>query len=258
MRVASSVLAALGISLAGCGASSPPEWRVLFDGKTLTGWEAPGESWVVADGCIQAVKAPRIREDLLTSDSFGDFDLEFEWRIAPGGNSGLKYRIQDRGLVPASDPVWKKFEDRLDHQLRNRVWSRDKIPAGEKYEDYLVGFEYQLIDNQGHPDAAAPERRTGSIYSMVAPVKQTARPVGEFNQSRIVLRGNRVEHWLNGEKVVDTDLQAPAIAAGLARRWTTASPVYELLTKQPKKRTPLGLQNHGDEVWFRNLRIRER
>jgi hypothetical protein len=91
---------------------------------------------------------------------------------------------------------------------------------------------------------------------MVAPTTQAARPVGEFNESRIVLRGNRVEHWLNGVKVVDTDLGVPAIAEGLAKRWTTASPVYQMLTRQPKKRTPIALQHHIDEVWFRNLKIR--
>lgn len=253
MRVAIVVLV---IGLAGCG--QQPGWKTLFDGKTLAGWEPPGESWVVEDGCIKGVVAKRVREDLLTTASFGDFELEFEWRIAPGGNSGVKYRIQDRALVPSSDPERKKFEDRVEHQLRNRVWSRDKIPAGEKYEDYPVAFEYQLIDNQRHPDAAAPERSTGSIYSLVAPVKQTARSVGEFNQSRIVLQGDHVEHWLNGEKVVVADLGAAAIGEGLAKRWTTTSAVYELLTKQPQKKSPIALQNHDSEVWFRNIRIRER
>ena len=80
MTIASLAVTAVAIGLAGCGASPAPPWRALFDGKTLTGWGPPGESWVVEDGCIKAVKAPRIREDLLTSDSFGDFDLEFEWR----------------------------------------------------------------------------------------------------------------------------------------------------------------------------------
>jgi hypothetical protein len=241
------------------------EWRVLFDGKTFAGWEdpggktPPGTAWVIGDGCLKAVKAPRLREDLLTRDSFGDFELEFEWRIAPRGNSGLKYRIQDRLWAAESKPGMQKFEERVNFELKNRLLRRERLPAGERFEEYILGFEYQMIDNQAHPDAAhGGDRLTGSIYSMVAATRQASRPAGEFNRSRIVLVGDRVEHWLNDVKVVDADLRAAGIAAGLAKRWGASSPVYELLTKQPKKRTPIGLQHHGDEVWFRNLRIRER
>ena len=92
---------------------------------------------------------------------------------------------------------------------------------------------------------------------MVAPSSAAARPVGEFNHSRIVVRGNHVEHWLNEMKVVDSSLDSPAALAGIEKRWAAAPHVLELLTKQPKKDCPISLQNHGDEAWFRAIRIRK-
>lgn len=240
-------------------------WRLLFDGKTMNGWEdpasknPPGEAWVIEDGCLKAVKAPRLREDLFTLDSFENFELSFEWRISEGGNSGVKYRVQDRvPLEHGSYPEAKRFEDTVDYEIRNRRTRRETIPPEAKYEEYVVAFEYQVIDNSRHPDVKrGPDRAAGAIYSLVEPDRDVTKPVGEFNQSRIVLRGNRVEHWLNGEKVLEANLGDPAIAAKLAERWTTASPVYEMLTTQPKRRTPIGLQHHVDEVWFRSIKIRE-
>ena len=124
-------------------------------------------------------------------------------------------------------------------------------------EEYLIAFEYQLIDNERHPDAAeGADRTAGAIYGLAAPSDQVARPVGEFNQSRILLRGNHVQHWLNGTKVVDVDLDSDAIRNGLARRWPVDSTVFELLSEMPHKRTPVALQHHGDEVWFRNIKLR--
>jgi hypothetical protein len=91
---------------------------------------------------------------------------------------------------------------------------------------------------------------------MVAPSSQTARPVGEFNHSQIVLRGNHVEHWLNGVKVVGTTLDAPQVLRGIETRWGVAPHVNGMLAKQPGKSCPISLQNHGDAAWFRNLKIR--
>ncbi len=277
---ATPLLAAL-LALAGCSSAVTPAaprlneltpeekadgWRLLFDGKTMQGWEdpsqetPPGDSWTIEDGCLKAVARPRIREDLSTLASFGDFILDFEWRISPKGNSGVKYRIQDRVVLEKGklNPNARRFEDSVDYELRHRLSARDKIAADGEAEEYLVAFEYQLIDNEGHVDARRGSNRTaGAIYGLVPPVVQTARPVGAFNESRIVLRGNHVEHWLNGVKVVATDLDAPDIAEGLRARWTENSPVYQLLTQQPKKRTPIALQHHNDEAWFRNIKIKE-
>ncbi|MCW5981485.1 MAG: DUF1080 domain-containing protein [Bryobacteraceae bacterium] len=240
-------------------------WQLLFDGKSMTGWDdparksPPGDSWTIEDGCIKALRNPRIREDLFTAAGYGDFELAFDWKISPGGNSGVKYRVQDRAVLEKStlNPAAKRFEDTVDYELIHRLASRDRIPPGASIEEYVVAFEYQVIDDRAHPDAGSGGKHiSGSIYSMVAPAKAAARPAGEFNQSRIVLRGNHVEHWLNGEKVVDTQLDSEEIVNGLVERWTADSPVYRLLTRQPRKKTPIALQNHNDEAWFRAIKIR--
>ncbi len=241
-------------------------WILLFDGKTLDGWEdparetPPGNSWVVADGCIKSVPHPRLREDLFTLDTFGDFELTFEWKLAPGGNSGVKYRIQDRAVLVKgkTDPSAKKFEDTVEYELAHRLGDRSRLGPDDQMEEYPIGFEYQLIDNERHPDAAEGlDRTAGAIYGLVAPSAQVARPIGEFNQSRIVLRSNHVQHWLNGTKVVEVDLDSEQIRDGIAKRWPVDSEVYRLLSQMPHKETPIALQNHGDEVWFRNLKIRK-
>jgi hypothetical protein len=91
---------------------------------------------------------------------------------------------------------------------------------------------------------------------MFPATKDVTKPVGEFNRSRVVVKGDRFEHWLNGEKVLEASLKAPEIAKAAAKRWGEGTPVYDLLVKQPRKQSPISLQNHGDEAWFRNLRIR--
>lgn len=228
-------------------------WILLFDGKTLDGWHdpramsPPGDSWTIEDGCIKACARPRIGEDLISKQTFGDFELAFEWRISPRGNSGVKYRIQDHTYV-YSVPGIRKFERQVDYALGHRLAQR---PA--KGYDYVIAFEYQIMDYHGDPTSKSA---TGGLYELVGPNAGAAKPVGQFNQARIVLKGNHVEHWLNGVKVVDTDLADPAIAAGLAKRWGAESPVYRMLGKQPRRECPISLQNHNDEAWFRNIRIR--
>jgi hypothetical protein len=197
---------------------------------------------------MKAQPRPRFIEDLMSVEKFGNFELVFEWRISPGGNSGVKYRIQD--LVWLVGGKYKRFEDMVDESIRRRQTER---PA--RGQQYVVGFEYQVIDNGRHLDALrGPKYQAAGLYDLVGPVKDVTRPVGEFNQSRIVLRGNRVEHWLNGVKVVDTDLGEAA--TGSAKRWGAASPVYEMLVKQPRKECPISLQNHNDAAWFRSIKIR--
>lgn len=239
-------------------------WKLLFDGKTMNGWTDPtkmkpaGDAWSVEDGCLKANRHPRIREDLMTKETFRDFELTFEWRISPAGNSGLKYRIQDTVFLDSAKVLKnaKRFEDTVGYEMEHRLGSRATLAPNAHSEDYPVGFEYQTIDNQGHPDGRrGGSHATGALYDMVAPSKQLARPVGEFNQSRIVLRGNHVEHWLNGQKVVDTLLDAPEIEKAVAARWKGTG-VYNLLVKQPKKDCPIGLQNHNDVAWFRDIKIR--
>src|SRR5579862_9519231 len=192
--------AALLIPMA-CQAQSG--WVVLFDGKTMAGWEdprqkvPPGDAWTIDDGCLKANHRPRITEDLFSKDLYRDFELEFEWRVAPGSNTGLKYRIQDRVFLASGGP--SKFKDLVNYTIGHRPGSRP-----DHGQEYVIGFEYQLLDNTRNADARnGLEHQAGALYDITAPTQDATRPVGKFNQSRLVLKGNHVEHWLNGVKVVD-------------------------------------------------------
>jgi hypothetical protein len=255
-----TLLALVLFSAAAFGQSG---WKSLFDGKTFANWvepskqTPPGDAWTIEDGCLKTRRHPRISEDLVSTGRYGNFELEWEWRISEGGNSGVKYRIQDFVAMGRlnNKSGSKKFEDMIDYVLLHDLNDRKYLAEGG--QNYVVGFEYQLIDNARHRDARrTPKATAGALYDLVAPVKDVTRPVGEFNQSRLVLQGNRVEHWLNGVKVVDAPLDTPEIKEGIAHRWTTASPVYKALAGQPRKECPISLQNHNDDAWFRNIRIR--
>jgi len=229
-------------------------WRLLFDGRTFANWvdpaekTPPGNSFTIEDGCLKATRRPSITEDLFTKEVFRDFELAFDWKIAPAGNSGVKYRIQDHVFIP---PNVNNLGDQVNASLKNRLTARP-----DRGQDYVIGFEYQLLDNERNEDGRLPSHRTGALYDVFAPLRDATRPVGEFNHSRLVVRGAHIEHWLNGAKVVDGSLDAPEVAKDMAQRWGKGTPVCDLLVKQPRKACPISLQNHGTEAWFRNIKIR--
>jgi hypothetical protein len=233
-------------------------WRLLFDGKTYHNWldpskkSPPGDSFIIEDGTLKAVAHPKITEDLFTTDTFGDFELEWDWKIAPRGNSGVKYRIQDHVFL--LDEKTATFPELVNRSMKDRRSDR-----GAKGQDYVIGFEYQMVDNAGNSDArqGGATHQTGALYDVAAPAKDVEKPAGEWNHSRLVVRGDRVEHWLNGEKIVDTSLKSPEVQASMAKRWGESSPAYNLLVNQPRQRCPISLQNHGDEAWFKNIKVRE-
>jgi hypothetical protein len=261
MRRLLGILALAAVAGAADNTLAPEEkaagWKLLFDGRTFKGWEnpaeksPPGDSFVIEDGCLKATKKPKINEDLFTRDRFTDFELEFDWKISPAGNSGVKYRIQDRILL-APVPPGRKFEDAVNETLKNPLKARP-----EKGQEYVVGFEYQALDNEHHPDARrGPNHQSGALYDVFSPTRDATRPVGEFNHSRLVVKGDHIEHWLNGVKVVDASLKDPEVGNSAAKRWGKESPVYHMLAEQPKKSCQISLQNHNDEAWFKNIRIR--
>ncbi|MBL8996633.1 MAG: DUF1080 domain-containing protein [Gemmatimonadetes bacterium] len=156
-------------------------------------------------------------DDIVTKAQYGDFELELEWRVGPKGNSGVFYR------------------------------------AGEGTERiYENAPEMQILDNAGHRDGLNPKTSAGSNYALNAPVADVTRPAGEWNRARIVAIGAHVEHWLNGTKVVEYELWSDAWKAGVAASKFNEWPTYGLA-----KRGHIGLQDHGDVVSFRNIRIRE-
>lgn len=196
-------------------------WKLLFDGRTTNGWRGfsrpafPDKGWVVEDGCLKHA-AKGGGGDLITVGKYDEFDLKFEWRIAPGANSGVKYFITEERNTP-------------------------------------IGHEYQLVDDLRHADGKRGAKwQTACFYDCLpAATNKTLRPAGEFNQSRILVQGNHVEHWLNGTKTVEYDLGSEALKAAIAN-----SKFRNVAGFGAKIKGHLLLQDHGDEVWFRNLRIR--
>jgi hypothetical protein len=214
-------------------------WRLLFDGATLRGWRGLGRDtvptahWTVEDGAIRKIASGRVPVqadgqpigggDLMTADSYGDFELAWEWKVSPAGNSGVKYNVSER-LSTAIEPR---------HAAK--------------------GLEYQMLDDDRHPDGQIVRHRSGDLYDLIAAnERKRLRPVGEWNRSRIVFRGPHGEHWLNGEKVVEFDLGTPRMADALA-----ASKYLDWSWFGERRRGPIVLQDHNDAVWFRSLKLRE-
>ena len=161
-------------------------WILLFDGKTMNHWvdprqkSPPEDAWTIEDECLKAKAHPRTTEDLFSDDTYRDFELEWDWRISPAGNSGLKYRIQDHIWIPPQPGV--RFELHVEHAYDNRITTRP-----DHGQDYVVGFEYQMTDDTSNGDAVSNIKHTaGALYDMVAPSSHPLKPVGEFNYSRIV------------------------------------------------------------------------
>ena len=193
-------------------------WKLLFDGKTTSGWRGYKKTdvaagWQVVEGALTRAAAGG---DILTVDQFGSFDLMFDWKVAPGGNSGVMYRVTEEYDTP-----WQS------------------------------GPEYQILDNAGHKDGATPETSTASDYALHAPAKDVSKKAGEWNQSRIVLAGNRVEHWLNGEKVVEYEIGSADWVERVKKSKFAKYPKFGLAASGH-----IALQDHGDMVAYRNIKIR--
>ena len=228
-----SLLAGMSLLLASLGAPAveinqltaeekAAGWKLLFDGKSTEGWrsfkkkEFPAKGWVVEEGCLKHV-AKGGGGDIVTDAAFGDFELEWEWRVASGANSGLKYLI-----------------------------SEERKSA--------IGHEYQLIDDDRHADAklADGKRVTASFYDVLKPSGAGPRPVGEFNHSRVLVKGKHVEHWLNGKKVLAYELESEELKTAIAGSKFKTTEGFGT-----KFKGHLLLQDHGDEISFRNIKIRE-
>ena len=215
-------------------------WRLLFDGETFAGWRGLGRKsipeghWTIEDGSIlkgasgdvptAADGQPLEGGDIMTTERFADFELAFEWKVAYGANSGIKYNVSEE-MSTSSPP-----------------------------QHAALGFEYQVLDDEKHPDAQnGPNRTASALYDLVGPSEKKAlRPVGEYNQARIVFRENHGEHWLNGEKVVAFDLDSDDF-----KQRFEASKYRPVPGFADKRKGHLVLQDHGDDVWFRNIKIRE-
>jgi hypothetical protein len=215
-------------------------WKLLFDGETFSGWRGlgregiPESHWVIEEGNIRKVASgavptaadgqPLEGGDIMTVDTYENFELAWEWKVAPGANSGVKYNVSEE-MSQASPPQYA-----------------------------ALGFEYQILDDEKHPDAKnGPNRTAAALYDLAAPSQhKLLNPVGDYNHSRIIFHGKHGEHWLNGEKAVEFDLDSDAFKV-----WLEASKYQPIPEFAEKRKGHIVLQDHGDDVCFRNIRIRE-
>lgn len=224
----SLTVAATAVLLTGCSTTCTdccapgPAWEVLFDGTQATGLRGykqeslPDANWVIVDGALKTVPGKAV--DLITTRKFRNFELEFEWKVAPGGNSGVMYNVAETDG-----------------------------PA------YMTGPEFQVLDDSKHPDGRNPKTSAGALYALIAPnAAKTLQPVGEWNTARIVVKDLRVEHWLNGAKVTEFTWGSDEVKALIQQSKFKDWPAFMSLTEGH-----IAFQHHGEEAWYRNLRIRE-
>lgn len=198
-------------------------WKLLFNGDNMEGWKTyqgrENDSWEVADGTLHCKpdEAAKKRADILTTEQYADFELVFDWKIAPGDNSGVIYRATEEFDQP-----------------------------------YLSGPEYQVIDDKNYSGDLTKTQTSGSNYDMhAAPEDKPINPPGQWNTGKIVAKGNHVEHWLNGAKVVEYEINSAEWKKLKERsKWKDAKG-YGIAP-----RGHIDLQDHGGEVWYRNIMIK--
>lgn len=222
---------------------------VIFDGKTFKGWRGYGKDsvpprWIIDDGAIKlngsgtGEAQRRDGGDIIFDHKFKNFELELEWKVDKGANSGIFYLAR---------------EIKTDRDGKERI---EPI--------YISAPEYQVLDNENHPDAKMGvdgNRQAGSLYDMIPAVPQNAKPYGEWNKTKIIVYKGTVLHNQNGENVVEYHLWTPQWTDMLedskfnSKKWPLA---FELLDNVggDDHEGYIGLQDHGDDVWFRNIRVK--
>lgn len=193
-------------------------WRLLFDGTTTTGWRNYGkqtisDGWVAQDGALTRTGAGG---DIITNDQFTSFELSVDWKIEPGGNSGIFYRASE-----------------------------------EDDEIYWNAVEMQVLDDAQHPDGQNPLQAAGAAYDLYPAPRGHVRPGGEWNSARLVVNGNHVEHWLNGFQMVEYELGSADWNSKVA-----GSKFKPHSKFGKNSQGHIGLQDHGNVVAYRNIKIR--
>ncbi len=218
----------MGWMAVGCQQQQQSRWQTLFDGSGVQAWRGmnsetfPETGWVIEDGCLVRDPAQGRSRDIITIQQYGNFELELEFKMTEGANSGIKYLV-DESLTRGGSGL---------------------------------GPEYQILDDQRHPDARAGRdgnRTLASLYDvMPARADKPVKPIGQWNTARIVSKDMRVEHWLNGVKVLEYKRDDPAFRQLIAESKFKDTADFALAPKGH-----ILLQDHGDKVYFRNIRIRE-
>ena len=200
-------------------------FKVLFDGKTTTGWHSygkntVGDAWKVEEGLLYVDSTVKEGGDLVSNDEYENFDLKYEWKISQNGNSGVMFNVKD--------------------------------DAVKYHATYLTGPEVQILDNDGHPDGKITKHRAGDLYDLVKSSSEPVMPVGHFNQAEIISNKGKLDIFLNGTKVVSTtmyDDNWKQLIAG--SKFKAMAPDFGTF-----KSGKIALQDHGNAVWFRNIRIK--
>jgi hypothetical protein len=218
----------LQLSTAPLLAQAPSPELGLADFRTPTGLTSPTESWRFHEGMIETIPDARRQCDLWTKKEYDDFDLAFEWRVAPGGNSGIKYLIQETAT------------DRL----------RDS--QGEFLHETSLGFEFQLVDDTSPAGADSPLHASGALYNYLAPSELAAHPPGQWNTGRLLVARGRIEHWVNGRRVLAFSLGSGELKTALAARNLNSARMLERLARRV---TPIAFQHHESAAAFRRIRI---
>jgi hypothetical protein len=200
-------------------------WKLLFDGTSTKGWKvfngkSDGTAWKVADGTLYLDASTKEgRGDLITAGEYENYEFSYEWKIAANGNSGLLFNVVE-------DPKYSAV--------------------------YVTGPEMQVLDNNGHPDAKIHKHRAGDLYDLIACSEETVKPAGEWNEARIISNNGKYEFWLNGKKVVTFTMHDAAWDEMVAASKFKSMPDFG-----KAKKGHFALQDHGDQVWFRNIKIKE-
>ncbi len=202
-------------------------WRLLFDGQTLNGWkifkDRTNNTWEVKEGALhckplyEQVKGDGDeRSDIITVDEFENFELAFDWKISEKGNSGVMFRVTE-----------------------------------ELEQPYFSGPEYQVKDDTGFPETPKELKEAGANYDMHAPGSKNLKPVGEWNSARIIANGKHVEHWLNGQKILEYELGSADWQKRKDNSKWKNEKGYGMTSKGH-----IDFQDHGQEVWYRNIMIK--
>ncbi|OSZ79988.1 glycosyl hydrolase [Chitinophagaceae bacterium IBVUCB2] len=206
-------------------------WQLLFDGKTMSGWhkyggDSVGSAWKVADGTFYLDTTERVDwqikggGDIVTDSSFENFHLKLEWKIAKDGNSGIMFYVH---------------EDTTKYK-----WGWETAP------------EMQILDNAGHADAKIIKHRAGDLYDLISCSKETVKPHGEWNQAEVKCVNGKLDLFLNGENVVSTTMWDDNWKKMVAGSKFAKMPDFGMY-----KKGKIGLQDHGNTVWYRNVMIKK-